>query len=201
MFEVKLDQGFKKTIDKWDSTLGDSIKEGLKRKKIQGDLELERADQDGFLIPKKRKENNLEQGEMAHKKLNDTASEGSEVDSALSNILKKHIGTFGGVEESKYAEEEGAASGEGDADGPEQKTNQNKAQTKPAEPKQTFKEIDLSHINSVEELEKLGADHLKHELVRLGLKCGGSPKERAERLWTIKKDPSNLFNPKFLAKK
>jgi len=64
-----------------------------------------------------------------------------------------------------------------------------------------FEEIDLAKIHSQEELEKLGCEHLKHELMRLGLKCGGSAKERAERFWAIKKDPTNLFNPKFLAKK
>jgi hypothetical protein len=34
-----------------------------------------------------------------------------------------------------------------------------------------------------EELESLGLDVLKDELSKLGMKCGGTLKERAERLW------------------
>jgi len=34
----------------------------------------------------------------------------------------------------------------------------------------------------------------------LGLKAGGKKEEKIDRLWMIKEDPSNLFNPKLLAK-
>ncbi len=34
----------------------------------------------------------------------------------------------------------------------------------------------------------------------LGLKCGGSLKEKAQRLFDIKLDPSNLMKAKYLAK-
>lgn len=32
-FDIKLDQGFKRTIDKWDSEMGSSVKEGIKHRK------------------------------------------------------------------------------------------------------------------------------------------------------------------------
>lgn len=63
-----------------------------------------------------------------------------------------------------------------------------------------FEIIELKDIKSIEELENLGSAHLKAELMRLGLKCGGNLRERAQRLWDIKQDPTNLFNPKYIAK-
>lgn len=65
---------------------------------------------------------------------------------------------------------------------------------------QIFDEIDLMKVQNLQELEALHPDHLKYELKRLGLKCGGTPLDRAKRLWEIKLNPSNLFNPKFLTK-
>ena len=63
-----------------------------------------------------------------------------------------------------------------------------------------YQEIELASIHSLEDLTRLSPDHLKHELKRLGLKCGGSPEERAKRLYDIKLNPSNIFNSKYLSK-
>lgn len=41
----------------------------------------------------------------------------------------------------------------------------------------------LDSATCAKELENLGLDVLKDELTKLGMKCGGSLKERAERLW------------------
>ncbi len=60
-----------------------------------------------------------------------------------------------------------------------------------------YDEIDLNKVNSVEDLEKFGLEHLKNELQRLGLKCGGNLRDRAQRLYDIKINPNNLFNPKY----
>ena len=46
--------------------------------------------------------------------------------------------------------------------------------------------VDLRQFDSAEELLAVGADALKVELARLGLKCGGTPTQRAERLWQTK---------------
>ncbi|EGT41794.1 hypothetical protein CAEBREN_20182, partial [Caenorhabditis brenneri] len=46
--------------------------------------------------------------------------------------------------------------------------------------------VDLSPYNSAEELEGLGLERLKGALMALGLKCGGTLKERAERLFATK---------------
>lgn len=44
----------------------------------------------------------------------------------------------------------------------------------------------LGMFNTVEELEALGLDRLKQGLEALGLKCGGTLRDRAERLWSIR---------------
>ncbi|CAI5443196.1 unnamed protein product [Caenorhabditis angaria] len=46
--------------------------------------------------------------------------------------------------------------------------------------------VDLSPYNSAVELEGLGLDRLKGALMALGLKCGGTLRERAERLYATK---------------
>ncbi|RWS28792.1 Splicing factor 3A subunit 3-like protein, partial [Leptotrombidium deliense] len=46
--------------------------------------------------------------------------------------------------------------------------------------------LDLSGFSSVEELASLGLDRLKSALMALGLKCGGTLEERAQRLWSTK---------------
>ncbi|KAI6191199.1 Matrin-type domain-containing protein [Aphelenchoides bicaudatus] len=46
--------------------------------------------------------------------------------------------------------------------------------------------LNLSEFNSVEQLEAVGADRLKSALLAAGLKCGGTPRQRAERLFASK---------------
>lgn len=41
-------------------------------------------------------------------------------------------------------------------------------------------------FNSVEELQALGMDRLKEALEAMELKCGGTLKDRAERLWAVR---------------
>ena len=47
-------------------------------------------------------------------------------------------------------------------------------------------ELRLGMFNSKEELEALGLDRLKSALEALGLKCGGTLSDRAERLWAVR---------------
>ena len=44
----------------------------------------------------------------------------------------------------------------------------------------------LDHFSSAEELEAVGAERLKATLQAMGLKCGGTVKERAQRLFSTK---------------
>ncbi|KAK7471501.1 hypothetical protein BaRGS_00035840 [Batillaria attramentaria] len=60
--------------------------------------------------------------------------------------------------------------------------------------------IDLDQYSSADELEPLGLEHLKVELMRRGLKCGGTIEERAQRLFSIKGLSPDQINPKLLAK-
>jgi splicing factor 3A subunit 3 len=46
--------------------------------------------------------------------------------------------------------------------------------------------IRLGMFNSAQELEALGLERLKSGLEALGLKCGGTLKDRAERLWSVR---------------
>merc|ERR1719414_393946 len=56
----------------------------------------------------------------------------------------------------------------------------------PNDQKKSEKDYDLSHVENAEELEKLGNDELKRILKSMGLKCGGSLKEKAVRLFGVK---------------
>ncbi|GAB0088798.1 Splicing factor 3A subunit 3 [Sergentomyia squamirostris] len=59
--------------------------------------------------------------------------------------------------------------------------------------------LDLSAFSSWEELASLGLDRLKSALMALGLKCGGTLEERAQRLFSTKGKQN--FDPTMLAKK
>lgn len=58
--------------------------------------------------------------------------------------------------------------------------------------------LDLSAFSSWEELASLGLDRLKSALMALGLKCGGTLEERAQRLFSTKGKKS--LDPSLLAK-
>ncbi|XP_041790157.1 replication stress response regulator SDE2 [Chelmon rostratus] len=60
--------------------------------------------------------------------------------------------------------------------------------------------VDLSSVSSVDQLESLGLDTLKEELMSRGLKCGGTLTERAARLFSIKGLTPDLIDPALLAK-
>ncbi|XP_037730216.1 splicing factor 3A subunit 3 [Drosophila subpulchrella] len=59
--------------------------------------------------------------------------------------------------------------------------------------------LDLSAFSSWEELASLGLDRLKSALVALGLKCGGTLEERAQRLFSTK--GKSTLDPALMAKK
>nr|SVE76197.1 EOG090X0OE5 [Daphnia hispanica] len=63
-----------------------------------------------------------------------------------------------------------------------------------------FLPINLLDFDSSKSLESLGLNHLKHELQRLGLKCGGSLSERTSRLYSIKGLSIEEIDPSLLAK-
>ncbi|XP_072356318.1 splicing regulator SDE2 [Scyliorhinus torazame] len=67
----------------------------------------------------------------------------------------------------------------------------------------TANEPEVEHwtaLNSVEELESLGLDRLKTELMMLGLKCGGTLQERAARLFSVKGLPKEQIDPTLFTK-
>lgn len=60
--------------------------------------------------------------------------------------------------------------------------------------------LDLSAFSSWEELASLGLDRLKSALVALGLKCGGTLEERAQRLFQTKGRNLDELDPSFFTK-
>ncbi|XP_027727621.1 replication stress response regulator SDE2-like [Vombatus ursinus] len=60
--------------------------------------------------------------------------------------------------------------------------------------------IDLLAFSSVEEMEVLGLDKLKLELMTLGLKCGGTLQERAARLFSVRGLAKEQIDPSLFAK-
>ncbi|XP_020837804.1 splicing regulator SDE2 [Phascolarctos cinereus] len=60
--------------------------------------------------------------------------------------------------------------------------------------------IDLLAFSSVEEIEVLGLDKLKLELMALGLKCGGTLQERAARLFSVRGLAKEQIDPSLFAK-
>jgi splicing factor 3A subunit 3 len=60
--------------------------------------------------------------------------------------------------------------------------------------------LDLTAFDSVDELELLGADRLKSALSALGLKCGGTLRQRAERLLAVKGKKLDEVDPSLFAK-
>lgn len=61
-------------------------------------------------------------------------------------------------------------------------------------------EFCLDSYSSAEELESLGLEHLKEELMSRGLKCGGTLQQRAQRLFATKGVPMDQLDPSFFAK-
>lgn len=60
--------------------------------------------------------------------------------------------------------------------------------------------MDVEAASSVEQLERLGLDVLKEELMRRGLKCGGTLAERAARLFSVRGLKPDQIDPALLAK-
>jgi splicing factor 3A subunit 3 len=60
--------------------------------------------------------------------------------------------------------------------------------------------LDLKEFRGLEDLEALGMDRLKEALTALGLKCGGTLQQRAERLLSVKGVPPEKIDPKLKAK-
>ncbi|XP_062980202.1 splicing regulator SDE2 [Elgaria multicarinata webbii] len=60
--------------------------------------------------------------------------------------------------------------------------------------------VDLLEFHSVSELEALGLDKLKFELMALGLKCGGTLQERAARLFSVRGLSREQIDPVLFAK-
>lgn len=61
--------------------------------------------------------------------------------------------------------------------------------------------VDLSNFDSASDLEALGLETLKAELMKKGVKCGGTLSERAQRLFKVKDLSPDEIEPALLAKK
>ncbi|XP_062244325.1 splicing regulator SDE2 [Platichthys flesus] len=68
------------------------------------------------------------------------------------------------------------------------------------EPRPQRQPLDLSSVSSVDQLESLGLDVLKEELMSRGLKCGGALSERAARLFCVRGLTPDQIDPALLSK-
>ncbi|XP_033861490.3 splicing regulator SDE2-like [Acipenser ruthenus] len=60
--------------------------------------------------------------------------------------------------------------------------------------------LDLMTFSSASEMEVLGLERIKTELMALGLKCGGTLQERAARLFSVRGKSRDQIDPAFFAK-
>ena len=59
--------------------------------------------------------------------------------------------------------------------------------------------VNLDDFNTAEELECLGLDRLKTALTSLGLKCGGTLQQRAQRLFSVKGLTPDQIDPQLFS--
>jgi len=180
--DVKLTQEFMDKVGKWDTEMSSSVRAGAKKAKSG-----ETAKMEDFAEPKKKLRTTIEkpkEGELDDKIVQKLAALLEKKDDKGTVVVEKEVVVSEVITENKN----GAA---GDAN---RKVNGEKEVV-------VYDPIDLQTINTVEDLVNLGNEHLKHELMRLGLKSGGSLQEKAKRLHDIKLNPALLFSPKYIAKK
>ena len=75
----------------------------------------------------------------------------------------------------------------------------NDEQQPPVIPVFCYEDFKLNDYSCLEDLEAIGGDGLKVVLQKKGLKCGGTPHERAVRLWSIKGRQLKDIDPSLLA--
>eukprot|EP00977_Amphora_coffeiformis_P017367 scaffold5610_cov157-Amphora_coffeaeformis.AAC.1 len=107
------------------------------------------------------------------------------------------------MEEASFAAAAGVDEAEADTKLPTKESTKqsNSSEQHTALPPVVVESLDLSKFDSVQELEALGLDRLKGALMALGVKCGGTLTQRAERLLSLKGVDLKDIPPKLLAKK
>uniref|UniRef100_A0A1J3IBF4 Protein SDE2-like protein n=1 Tax=Noccaea caerulescens TaxID=107243 RepID=A0A1J3IBF4_NOCCA len=65
----------------------------------------------------------------------------------------------------------------------------------------SFEPLNFENFSSASDIEVLGMERLKNELQTKGMKCGGTLKERAERLFLLKSTPLDKIPKKLMAAK
>ena len=76
-----------------------------------------------------------------------------------------------------------------------------KSAAQPDAPPLEVTPLDLNQFETIQDLEALGLDRLKGALMAVGVKCGGTLTQRAERLLSLKGLDPKDFPAKLLAKK
>jgi hypothetical protein len=196
--DVRLTQEFKDKVDKWDNEMSSSIREGIKKaKKAKSKKQKDDTVKDEFEIPQKKICTEKSKNDAHHQNNHGSDALEAKISKKLASILNT------GNEEDKIESQGEVKATEHSHSKEEQRSSEDKGQQEKEKAKEEieYTQIDLSGINTMDDLIKLGPDHLKHELVRLGLKCGGSLQEKAKRLYDIKLKPELLFHPKYIAKK
>jgi hypothetical protein len=186
--DYKLSQDFKENLEKWNNEMSQSIKDAL-RKKLRANRQkpVTANEDDEFKAPLKK---------MIKKEIDSSLNKEELIRNKLTELMKE-LKTASNEEAAKNPEE--APKAEKIEEEPSKETVK-VIEEKPIK-KIEFSDIDLSTYGTLEELIALGGDYLKDQLMKLGLKCGGAVKDRAQRLYDIKKNPLLLMDPKYIAKK
>ncbi|XP_053473346.1 splicing regulator SDE2-like [Ictalurus furcatus] len=74
------------------------------------------------------------------------------------------------------------------------------ADTQPVHPEEADTPLNMLSVSGVEDLEALGLERLKAELMKQGMKCGGTLRERAARLYSVRGLSADQIDPTLLAK-
>eukprot|EP00466_Bigelowiella_natans_P004055 jgi/Bigna1/46989/estExt_Genewise1.C_90007 len=168
-----------------------AVKKGLQARKRQRE-----ESEDGAGAGGDNDDNNDDDDKVS----NDTEIKGSMLKSSILTAQKraktddKDDVAMGGKARDKAKKHDGGAAM------PNKKSNQGQNEEK-RDSQKVFGEIDLERYSSAKELEAVGLGHLKSELTRLGLKCGGNLTQRAERLFLLKTHKLEDLPKKIRAKK
>jgi len=194
------DTSYRETIKNIEESIEDSVDQGIKQAmKLKEQLKKKEKEEKEFK-PKKNlmwttefdeEDEEEEESKVEMKKEKTTKSKESK---SKSNSSKNVPNSSTGNETVSSGEEV-----QSKPNSPNESTNsvESKSQSTTSS---NSNELDLNKFSSAEELETLGLETLKKELQNRGLLCGGTLKERASRLFSIKGKSMGSIDPKIYSK-
>lgn len=189
---MKIDKSYNDKVGKWVGSLEGSVRKGVEKRELRKRNEREVFGEEGMIL----------EGDAVgtRKKVKSMFIDGGIGAEGQEPAAQRKNSSNGS---NKGSDDKNAGADDGKGSDLDQNVIEPEIAAEAIEevPVIVWEEIILGDIESVEDLIALGVEHLKSELMRLGLKCGGKLEDRAQRLWDIKLNPSLLFDKKYIAKK